>query len=316
MNNIKKSCDAIRENVSKVIVGKDEAIDYLLVALICSGHVLLEDVPGLGKTVMAKAFAKSIDCSFSRIQFTPDLLPSDITGINFYNQSTNQFQFRKGPIFNNIILADEINRATPRTQSSLLEAMEEAQVSVDGKTYLLDQPFMVISTQNPVELQGTFPLPEAQLDRFLVKIPVGYPGEEEEIEILNRFRVNNPVHSIGPVVTREDVINMQSNYTNIHISQELVSYIVRIAQKTRNHKDISLGVSPRGTIALFRASQAYAVVQGREFVLPDDIQKMSRIVLSHRIIPAGYSTVKEKDNVEIIEAVIKDVEVPLEKGIG
>jgi len=312
LKNIKEICENIRNNVSKVIVGKEEVIDLLLVSAIASGHVLLEDVPGLGKTVLAKAFSKSIDCSFNRIQFTPDLLPSDITGINYYNQAQGEFCFRKGPIFNNIILADEINRATPRTQSSLLEAMEEGQVSVDGVTHVLDEPFMVIATQNPVELQGTFPLPEAQLDRFLIKIAMGYPTLEQEIEILNRFRYDNPGQKLEAAASREDIIYIQNNYTSVHISKELIEYIVKIIHRTRNDNSIALGVSPRGALALFRACQAYAVIQGRDYVTPDDIQKMAKPVLSHRIIPERNTALRDNDNDAIIDRILREVEVPLE----
>jgi MoxR-like ATPase len=315
MRDIHQICQDIKSNVSKVLVGKEEVVDLLLVSLITSGHVLLEDVPGLGKTVLAKAFSKSIDCSFNRIQFTPDLLPSDITGINFYNQSKGEFAFRKGPIFNNIILADEINRATPRTQSSLLEAMEEVQVTVDGTTYKLDKPFMVIATQNPVELQGTFPLPEAQLDRFLMKIDMGYPTLEQEIEILDRFRNHNPSNTLTSVVSKEDVLFMQSNYTSVHISREVTEYIVKLIHKTRTSPSVSLGVSPRGALALHRASQAYAVISGSKYVTPDHVQKMASYVLSHRIIPHRHLNLKGSNGRTIVEDIIKEVEVPIEKGI-
>ncbi|WP_207640656.1 AAA family ATPase [Alkaliphilus transvaalensis] len=316
MIEIKEVCDRIKDNVSKVIVGKEDVIDLLLVSLITSGHVLLEDVPGLGKTQLAKSFAKSIDCSFNRIQFTPDLLPSDVTGINFYNQTKGEFEFRKGPVFYNIILADEINRATPRTQSSLLEAMEETQVSIDGVTYILEKPFMVIATQNPVEQQGTFPLPEAQLDRFLMKISIGYPSKEEEKEILNRYRYQNPLATLQAVATQEDILNIQKNYTDVYLSEELMEYIIDLVHKTRDYPSISLGVSPRGSLALMRASQAYAIIQGRDYVLPDDIQKMAIPILSHRILCDNYSHLKGSKPDEIIQDLINEIKTPLEQGVN
>ncbi|WP_353893034.1 MoxR family ATPase [Proteinivorax hydrogeniformans] len=315
MEGIKGKCNQIKENVSKVIVGKEEVIDQLLVSIITSGHVLLEDVPGLGKTLLTKAFAKSIDCDFSRIQFTPDLLPSDVTGINFYNQKQSQFEFKQGPIFNNIVLADEINRATPRTQSSLLESMEEVQVSVDGETYKLDSPFMIIATENPVEQQGTFPLPEAQMDRFLMKISMGYPNFEEEMEILNRFRKENPIDSLETVLAKEDILKMQKKYTDVYISEDIKKYIVKIVQHTRNHKQISLGASPRGSLALFKAVQAFAVINGRDYVLPDDVQKMVEPILGHRIVTAGLNKLKGEDSLSVIKNILKEVKAPVEEQV-
>ncbi|WP_350343393.1 MoxR family ATPase [Proteinivorax tanatarense] len=315
MEHIKDKCKEIKTNISKVIVGKEEVIDQLLVSIITSGHVLLEDVPGLGKTLLTKAFAKSIDCDFSRIQFTPDLLPSDVTGINFYNQQQSEFEFKKGPIFNNIVLADEINRATPRTQSSLLESMEEVQVSVDGKTYRLDSPFMIIATENPVEQQGTFPLPEAQMDRFFMKISMGYPDFDEEMEILNRFRKENPIEQLTPVVEKSDILKMQEKYTGVFISEDIKKYIVKIVQHTRKHKLISLGVSPRGSLALFKAVQAYAVINGRDYVLPDDVQKMAMPILGHRVVTAGLNKLKGEDSISVMQNVVQEIQAPVEKQV-
>ena len=245
LERIGRLAQRIKDNIKQVIVGKDHVIDQLLISLIASGHVLLEDVPGTGKTLLAKSLAKSLDCSFKRVQFTPDLLPSDLSGINFYNQKTGEFEFRPGPIFTNILLGDEINRATPRTQSSLLECMEEGQVTVDGETRQLDRPFMVIATQNPVETQGTFPLPEAQLDRFLIKVDMGYPSTEEGIEILRRFKETNPLADIRPVASQDEIIKAQQNYSKVYVSQDILRYIVKIVEMTRQHSEVVSGVSHR-----------------------------------------------------------------------
>src|SRR5690625_6247670 len=247
--------------------------------MISSGHVLLEDVPGTGKTLMAKSLATSVSGTFRRIQFTPDLLPSDITGIHFYSQQKNEFEFRPGPIFSNILLADEINRATPRTQSSLLESMEERQVTIDGDTYRLEEPFIVLATQNPLESQGTFPLPEAQLDRFMLKVKVGYTSKEEGISILKRFKEQNPIDELKAVATKEDILAVQEVYTQVHVSDDLFNYIMEIIEQTRNHKSIGLGVSPRGSQALLKAVQVYAILQGRDYVIPDDVKAIVKPVL-------------------------------------
>jgi MoxR-like ATPase len=310
---IKDLAEKVKGNVQKVMVGKDDTIDLLLVALISSGHVLLEDVPGTGKTLLAKTMAKSLSCSFNRIQFTPDLLPTDITGINFYSQKNSEFEFRPGPIFSNLILADEINRATPRTQSSLLESMEERQTTIDGETRVLERPFMVIATQNPVENQGTFPLPEAQLDRFLIKINVGYPSKEEGVEILKRFKVNNPIEEIQPVASKEDIVMAQNLYSNVYVSDDILSYIMEFVEKTRNHPNIELGVSPRGSQSLLKAVQVYAVLKGRDYVTPDDVKKMIKPVCGHRIVL--NHTMRSKGNqVEIIlDKLMEETPVPSEK---
>ena len=278
---------AIKANIEQVMVGKSEVIDKILTALIAGGHVLLEDVPGTGKTVMAKTLAKSIDAEFSRIQFTPDLLPSDITGLNYYNQKEGKFVFRKGPIFCNILLADEINRATPRTQSSLLECMEEKQITVDGDTRILEPPFFVIATQNPVETAGTFPLPEAQLDRFLMQISMGLPNKEEELQIIHRFIRSDPLTEVVPVIRKEDLLELQKAYKEIYVHPVLLDYMVRIIEETRRWKAAALGVSPRGTLAFLKAVQAYALIQGREYVVPEDIHILAVPVLAHRIILQG-----------------------------
>lgn len=306
----KEKLAAIKSNIEQVIVGKSEIIDKILTALIAEGHVLLEDVPGTGKTVMAKTLAKSIDAEFSRIQFTPDLLPSDITGLNYYNQKEGAFVFRKGPVFCNILLADEINRATPRTQSSLLECMEEKQITVDGETRILKQPFFVIATQNPVETAGTFPLPEAQLDRFLMQISMGLPQREEEMQIVNRFIRNNPLAEIKPVIKKADLLDLQKAYKEIYIHPVLLDYLVRIVEESRTLKSVALGVSPRGTLAFVRAVQAYALIQGREYVIPEDIQILAVPVLAHRIILQGGMSGGSK---AVIKQILSAVSVPTEE---
>jgi MoxR-like ATPase len=303
--------DKVLKNVSKVIVGKDEVIELVTVAFICGGHILLEDVPGLGKTMLVRAFAKTIGCDFKRIQFTPDLLPSDLTGINFYNQKTGDFQFKPGPIFTNILLADEINRATPRTQSALLEAMQEKQVTVDGITRKLPEPFMVLATQNPVESFGTFPLPEAQLDRFFMRIKIGYPTREEEIEIVNRNKKEDLTEGLESAVTTEEITYVRNAYNEVRISKEVMDYLLDIIEKTRNIDMVQLGVSPRGTIALFKASQAYAAINGRDYIIPEDIKKMAPYVLNHRVILKGLS--RDRNIYSFINSVLETVRVPVEE---
>jgi len=313
LTNIRKLCENIRENIAKVIVGKDEVVDLFLISLISSGHILLEDVPGTGKTMLAKAAAKSIDCEFKRIQFTPDLLPSDLTGINFYNQKIGEFTFRQGAVFTNLLLADEINRATPRTQSSLLECMEERQVSIDGETRKLSSPFIVIATQNPVETQGTFPLPEAQLDRFLVKVSMGYPSTDEGVSILKRFKNENPLDAISAVATAADITDAQASYTAVTVSDDILSYMIRLAEATRKHSEVVLGVSPRGTQALLKACQVAAILAGRDYVSPDDVKKMVKPVFGHRIILSGNSRLKKNQNMLILDQIMNEVEVPTEE---
>ncbi len=309
---IRKLGERFRENIQKVIVGKREIIDLMYISLICSGHILIEDVPGMGKTMMAKAMARSADCVFKRIQFTPDLLPTDLTGINYYNQKLSEFQLRKGPVFCNILLADEINRATPRTQSSLLECMEEHQVTIDGNTYLLDQPFMVIATQNPIEIQGTFPLPEAQLDRFLLKLKMDYPTEQEGIDILKRFRSGNPAKEIGSVAGAAEINDARESYTKVHVGEEILTYIVALADRTRKHEEVILGVSPRGTQALLKTVQVRAIMEGRDYVIPDDVKIMAVPVLSHRLVLKNISRVKRGQAENVIAQVLRETPVPSE----
>jgi MoxR-like ATPase len=303
--------EKVVKNVSKVIVGKEKIIELIAVSFICGGHVLIEDVPGLGKTLMVKAFAKTIGGSFKRIQFTPDLLPSDLTGINFYNQKKGEFEFRSGPLFANIILADEINRATPRTQSSLLEAMEEKQVTVDGVTRKLPDPFMVLATQNPVETYGTFPLPEAELDRFFMRIKIGYPSREEEIEIINRNKKKDMLEDIDTIVNTDEVNYLKENFINVRASKEVMDYLLDIVDATRKSESILLGVSPRGSVALFKASQVYALFNGRDYIIPEDIKYLAPFILNHRIITIGAS--KSKDIYEAINNLLENIKVPVEE---
>jgi MoxR-like ATPase len=303
--------EKVVKNVSKVIVGKEKIIELIAVSFICGGHVLIEDVPGLGKTLMVKAFAKTIGGSFKRIQFTPDLLPSDLTGINFYNQKKGEFEFRPGPLFANIILADEINRATPRTQSSLLEAMEEKQVTVDGVTRKLPDPFMVLATQNPVETYGTFPLPEAELDRFFMRIKIGYPSREEEIEIINRNKKKDMLEDIDTIVNTDEVNYLKENFINVKASKEVMDYLLDIVEATRKSESILLGVSPRGSVALFKASQVYALFNGRDYIIPEDIKYLAPFILNHRIITIGAS--KSKDIYEVINNLLENIKVPVEE---
>ena len=301
------------DNIEKVIIGKRDCIIKIVTSMLCGGHVLIEDVPGTGKTMLSRALAKSMDCDFRRIQFTPDLLPSDITGINFYNRKEDCFEFKKGPAFTNILLADEINRATPRTQSSLLECMEERQISEGGVTYKLDRPFMVIATQNPVETQGTFPLPEAQLDRFFMKLSVGYPSFESEVDMLKNHGVSSPVSELHSVVSREEIISAQDEVRNIKVCDDLIDYIVRITEATRNDMDVKVGVSPRGTLALLLASKGKAAVSGRDYVIPDDIKDVAVPVLSHRIISNKLAANKSEAACGIIKRIVSGIAVPSEQ---
>ncbi|MBI5288515.1 MAG: MoxR family ATPase [Chloroflexi bacterium] len=308
---IREAAARVRENVARVIVGRDDTIEMALVALLCEGHVLVEDVPGIGKTMMAKALARSVGCEFRRIQFTPDLMPSDVTGINFYNQKRGEFEFRPGPLIANIVLADEINRATPRTQSALLEAMEERQLTIDGVTTPLPRPFLVLATQNPIELEGTFPLPEAQLDRFLLRVRMGYPDAAEEDTILLRFEAENPLDSLQPVVQAEELVRLAALLPSVHCEPAVRDYIIRIARATRDHQSTELGASPRATLALFRASRALAAVRGRDFVLPDDVQHLAPSVLGHRIMLGAQSRLRGRDAESLVREVLDQVPVPV-----
>jgi MoxR-like ATPase len=301
----------ISANVAKVVVGKEKATELLLVALLTQGHVLMEDVPGIGKTTLAKALARSLDCSFARIQFTPDLLPSDVTGMNFYNQKRQEFEFRPGPVSNQILLADEINRATPRTQSSLLEAMQERQVTVDGVTYPLPRPFMVVATQNPIELEGTFPLPEAQMDRFLMQVDLGYPTEEEEEQILLRYRVDDPLETLKPVVGSDEVVAMQEEVREVHVSEDVRRYVLGLIRSTRVHESVSLGASPRASLALFHAAQALAALRGREYVVPSDVQALASAVLTHRVHISPQIRLRGRTPAQVVAEVIEAVPVPV-----
>ncbi len=301
----------LRNQIGQVVIGKQAISDLALIALLCEGHILFEDVPGIGKTTLARALARSLGCSFSRIQFTPDLLPSDVTGISWYNQKTQEFEFRPGPIMGQIVLADEINRATPRTQSSLLEAMQEQQITVDRDTYALPRPFMVLATQNPIELEGTFPLPEAQLDRFLIKTALGYPNEPEENDILERYSRRDPMFELGAVTDAEQIVAMQAAVREVRVQASVREYLVRVVRATRDHPAVDLGVSPRGSLALYRTCQARAAIEGRDFVLPDDVQAMTPYVLTHRIHISPQTRLRGRTPGEVVAEVVGDVEVPV-----
>jgi len=303
---------SIRENVQRVIVGKDNIINLALVAIFCEGHVLLEDVPGIGKTTLARAVSASLGCSFRRIQFTPDLLPSDVTGLSWFNQKAQEFEFRPGPIMSQIVLADEINRATPRTQSALLEAMQERQMTVDGITHALPRPFMVMATQNPIELEGTFPLPEAQIDRFLLRILIGYPTISEENNILERFRVDDPLPDLKAVTSPDEIIQCQMERRQVRVEESVREYIVRIARATREHNEISLGASPRATLSLYQATQAWAAIQGRDYVLPDDVKLMSPPVLTHRLMISPQAQLRGRQPDQLVADIVDSVPVPVE----
>jgi MoxR-like ATPase len=310
---IRETVDRIRANVARVIVGKDEVIELCLVALLCEGHVLLEDVPGIGKTTLAKAIARSVGCTFKRIQFTPDLLPSDVTGILFFNQKTQEFEFRPGPLMAQIVLADEVNRATPRTQSALLEAMQERQMTVDVETMPLPRPFLVLATQNPIELEGTFPLPEAQIDRFLLRVALGYPSEEDENEILVRYEREDPLETLQPVAQAADLLAMQAEVKTIHVEESVREYVVQVARATREHPAIELGASPRGTLSLYKTAQALAAIRGRTFVLPDDVKYLAPPVLTHRIIISPQTRLRGRRPEEVMAEIVDTVPVPVEK---
>lgn len=306
--------EKIIQNVEKVMVGKRNAIELSLVALFAQGHVLLEDVPGVGKTLLVKTIAKSLSAAFNRIQFTPDLLPSDLTGLSIYDEKEKTFVFKPGPLMGNIILADEINRTTPKTQSALLEGMEEGTVTVDGTSHRLPQPFFVMATQNPIEYEGTFPLPEAQLDRFLLKLDVGYPSKEEELEVLNRFEKYQPLDEVEPVISLSQLQHMQAEVKNVFVEESVKQYIVELANETRQHPSMLLGVSPRGTLQLMLAAKSYAYVRGRDFVIPDDVKALAPYVLSHRIVLHREAAFSGKQASELIQEIVGQVPVPIVKG--
>ena len=308
--------ERIVRNVETVIVGKRQEVQLVLVALLCRGHVLVEDVPGVGKTMLAKAIARSIGCVFKRIQFTPDLLPSDVTGVSVFNQQTSQFEYRPGPIVAQIVLADEINRATPKTQSALLEAMEEGQVTVDGVTHILPTPFIVLATENPIEYEGTFPLPEAQLDRFLIRISLGYPGHAGEIEILNRQHFEHPMERLEQAVEAEELVAAQQAIRQVHVDDTLKEYIVSIVEATRNHDDVYLGAGPRGSLALYNTSRAWAAMAGRDYVIPDDIKALASPTLSHRIIVSPAARMKNVDGRMVIREILMSTGVPGAKPVA
>lgn len=309
---IKATADRFRSNVGEVIVGKERAIDLIFIALLCEGHVLIEDVPGVGKTLLAKAAARSLNCTFRRIQCTPDLLPSDVVGIQFFNQKTGEFEFRPGPILGNIVLVDEINRAMPRTQSALLECMQEQQVTVDLKSINLPRPFLLIATQNPIELEGTFPLPEAQLDRFLLKARLGYPSSTEEGAVLSRFQHANPLEKLSSIVDTAEILELQKIFRRVFVDESVRDYIVRVNAATRENPDIKLGTSTRAALGLQAASQAMAAIQGREYVIPDDVKALAPSVLSHRIIVKTEARLRGRSEESIIEAILSTVPVPAE----
>ncbi len=310
---IQEMVSRLRENVQRIIVGKDEAINLALIALLCRGHILVEDVPGIGKTTLSKALAQSLGCTFKRIQFTPDLMPSDVTGVNFFNLKTSDFEFRPGPIFSQVVLADEINRATPRTQSALLEAMQERQSTVDGVTMPLPEPFLVMATQNPIEMEGTFPLPEAQLDRFMVRIKLGYPSPEEESDILLRFERDIMLPDLEAVTDSDELGRMQALVTTVRVDETVRTYIVSITQATRGHSGLTLGASPRAALALYKTCQANAAIDGRDFVSPDDVKAMAPSVLSHRMIITSNSRLRGSTTEQIVNEVLSSVSVPIER---
>ena len=310
MTNIQSFTGTVVDNIEKVIIGKRSAVELAVIGLLCQGHLLIEDVPGVGKTILARSLALSLGCSFSRIQFTPDMLPSDVTGVSIYNQVRSEFEFRPGPIMAQVVLADEINRATPKTQASLLEAMEERQVTVDGKTHGLPRPFLVLATQNPIEYEGTFPLPEAQLDRFLLRLRLGYPELDDEIDILERQQYMHPIADLQQVVSAAELIKAQEEIKGVYIAPAVKRYIVDLVRQTRQHADVYLGASPRGSLALFRSGQARAIIQGRDYVLPDDIKAFVKPALGHRVILGPAARLRDLSADQVLDEVLSRVPVP------
>jgi MoxR-like ATPase len=307
---VQQEAATIIANVEKVIVGKRPVVELALVALLAQGHLLIEDVPGVGKTMLARAIARSVGCTFKRVQFTPDLLPSDVTGVSIYNQKTLEFEFRPGPIIANMVLSDEINRATPKTQSALLEAMEERQVTVDGRTYPLPRPFIVLATQNPIEYEGTFPLPEAQLDRFLLRISLGYPSTIDELEIISRQQFRHPIEGLDQVVSLETLVAMQDTIKSVHLARELQEYITALVKASREHESVYLGASPRGSLGLYRSCQARAAIQGRDYAVPDDAKALAVPVLAHRIIVSPAARIRSVTGKMVVEDLLRTVPVP------
>ena len=310
MTNVQDFSERLITNIEKVIVGKRGTVELSVITLLCQGHLLIEDVPGVGKTMLARSVALSIGCSFSRIQFTPDMLPSDVTGVSIYNQGIREFEFRPGPIMAQIVLTDEINRATPKTQAALLEAMEEHQVTVDGITHFLPKPFMVMATQNPIEYEGTFPLPEAQLDRFLLRVKLGYPDSMDEIKVLERQQFQHPIETLEKVITEAEVLQAQNEIKKIHVAPEVKAYMVELTRRTRDFPDVYLGASPRGSLTLFRTSQSRAAIFGRDFVLPDDVKALAESALCHRVILGPAARLRDMDAAEVIGEILNSVPVP------
>lgn len=310
MERVQYFANAVTRNVENVIMGKREPVEKTLLALLCQGHVLIEDVPGTGKTMLARAVARSVGCTFRRIQFTPDMLPSDVTGVSVFNQKTTEFEFRPGPVFAQIVLTDEINRATPKTQSALLEAMDERQVTVDGYTYEMEQPFLVLATQNPIEYEGTFPLPEAQLDRFLLRINMGYPDKSHEVAMLSAQQFHHPIAQLGQVVTQEDLLAAQQAVKQVQATEFIKTYIVDLCSATRTHPDVYLGVSPRGSLALYRTSQALAAIRQRDYVIPDDVKAMAEATLTHRLIISPAARIQNIDPREVVQDILSSIPVP------
>lgn len=300
----------LKENLAKVIIGKDETISLTIIAFLCQGHILIEDVPGVGKTMLARSLARSLGCTFKRIQFTPDMLPSDVTGVSIYNQNSREFEFRPGPLMAQIVLADEINRATPKTQSALLEAMEERQITVDGITHILSEPFMVMATQNPIEYEGTFPLPEAQLDRFLMRIDLGYTSLSNEIKILEEQKLVHPILELEPVVEVDEILAAQEAIKHVHVSNPVKRYIVEMVRETREHPEVYLGASPRGSLGLFRAGQARAALDGRDYVLPDDIKVLAPYILAHRVVVSPAARLTDVNARKIVREILDSLAVP------
>ena len=307
---LKAVAEKIISNVERVIIGKHDEVELALIALLCQGHILIEDVPGVGKTMLAKSLAKSVGCTFKRIQFTPDLLPSDVTGVTIYNQKNGEFEFRSGPVMAQIVLADEINRATPKTQSSLLEAMEERQVTVDGVTYRLPAPFLVMATQNPIEYEGTFPLPEAQLDRFMMRISLGYPARGDEITIISSQQLSHPIEDIGEVISSDELMALQTKVKTVYLDRLVMEYVVDVATATRDHQEVYLGASPRGSTALAKAAQARAALHGRDYTIPDDVKALAPAVLAHRLIVSPAARIRNVDTRQIVRDILDAVAVP------